>query len=359
MTCGVIAHGPSAHDPASPDDSRMRGKEHDMLRRNFLTAAGAALAASALPGFASDAAYGAMPPQDAASIAPLDAAAFRAARRHVSTAFGNIACVEQGRGEAALFLHGFPLSGFQWRGAIERLSPYRRCIAPDFLGLGETEVADGQGVAPDDQVAMLIALLDALAVTVVDVIASDSGGAVAQLLLVRHPQRVRSLLLANCDTEPDYPVKALAPVIALAKEGRFVDEWLAPWHADKTLARAAQGIGGLCYADPAHPTDGAIDAYFAPLLSSPRRKALAHAYAIALEPNMLAGVEAALRRSEVPVRIVWGMADTIFSPSSAGYLHRTVGNSRGVRELPGSKLFWPEERPDVVAEEARTLWDAG
>jgi hypothetical protein len=39
-----------------------------------------------------------------------------------------------------------------------------------------------------------------------------------------------------------------------------------------------------------------------------------------------------------------------------GYLHATFGNSRGVRRLEGSKLFFPEEQPDVIAEEARRLW---
>lgn len=37
-------------------------------------------------------------------------------------------------------------------------------------------------------------------------------------------------------------------------------------------------------------------------------------------------------------------------------LRSRSGNSRGVRRLPGRKLFWPEELPDVVAEEARALW---
>ena len=59
----------------------------------------------------------------------------------------------------------------------------------------------------------------------------------------------------------------------------------------------------------------------------------------------------------MPVRIVWGTADAIFSPASPDYLARTFGNSRGVRRLEGSKLFWPEERPEVLAEEARALWE--
>jgi pimeloyl-ACP methyl ester carboxylesterase len=288
----------------------------------------------------------------------MTAAEFHAARRLLPTRFGNIAYVERGTGEAALFLHGFPLNAFQWRGAIPALSAHRRCIAPDFLALGYTEPAEGQSVAPDAQVELLVELLDALEVARADVIANDSGGQAAQLLLARHPSRVRTLLLTNCDTEIDSPPAALLPVIALSKEGKFVDQWLKPWREDHVLARSAAGIGGMCYANPAHPTDEAIEHYFAPLMSTPARKALTHAYAIALERNPLIGIEVALRRSKAPTRIVWGTADTIFSSDSPDYLDRTFGASQGVRRLTGRKLFWPEEHPEIVVEEALLLWGA-
>jgi haloalkane dehalogenase len=316
-----------------------------MHRRQVIGAAAAALAAGG----------GVARTGGLAPVESLDAAAYRRLRRFAETPFGSIAYVERGTGRAALFLHGFPLNGFQWRGAIERLEAHRRCIAPDFLGLGYTRVAAGQGVAADDQVAMLVAMLDRLGVGSADVIASDSGGAVAQLLAVRHPDRVRTLLLTNCDTEIDCPPPALLPVIELSKRGEFVDQWLAPWLADPELARSAQGIGGMCYVDRAHPTDEAVQYFFSPLMD-PARKAEVHAYAVALERNVLAGIEPALRRSVVPTRILWGMADDIFSPRSPDYLDRTLGASRGVRRLPGSKLFWPEERPEVIAEEALRLW---
>jgi pimeloyl-ACP methyl ester carboxylesterase len=142
----------------------------------------------------------------------------------------------------------------------------------------------------------------------------------------------------------------------MSRAGTWVDESLVPWLADKKLARSANGIGGLCYVDPAHPTDEAVDYYFGPLVSSPRHKALVHSYAIALERNPLIGIEPRLKRSTVPTRIVWGIADTIFSSKSPDYLGRVFGNSRGVRRLADRKLFFPEEVPDVIAEEARRLW---
>lgn len=327
-----------------------------MHRRMFMQL----IAASAASGLTGSAVQAGSRAADTANAAypTMSAPEFHAARRMLSTRFGKIAYVERGTGDAALFLHGFPLNSFQWRGAIPALSAHRRCIAPDFLALGYTEPAADQSVAPDAQVAMLVALLDELEIASVDVIANDSGGQAAQLLLARHPARVRTLLLTNCDTEYDSPPAALLPVIALSKEGKFVDQWLRPWRENHALARSAEGIGGMCYANAAHPTDEAIEYYFAPLMSSQAHKALVHAYAIGLERNPMVGIEASLRRSAVPTRIVWGTADTIFSSDSPDYLDRTFGASRGVRRLEGRKLFWPEEHPEIIIEEALSLWGA-
>src|SRR5437868_6954917 len=206
-------------------------------------------------------------------------------RRFVATPFGDVACLVRGNGPVALFLHGFPLNADQWRDSLAALAPYRRCIAPDFLGLGFSRVAADADVTPQTQVRMLVALLDSLSIDDADVIANDSGGAVAQLLLAHHPERVRTLLLTNCDTEIESPPAAMRPVIELSKQGRFADEWLAPWLADPARARSARGIGGLCYVNPAQPTDAALRSYFTPLLSSPGRKRRLHEYAIALERN--------------------------------------------------------------------------
>ncbi|BDU15846.1 alpha/beta fold hydrolase [Lysobacter auxotrophicus] len=285
-----------------------------------------------------------------------DAAAFLKARRFVRTSAGEIAYVERGQGEAALFLHGFPLNGYQWRGALARLSPYRRCIAPDFLGLGYTRVAEGQSLAPDAQVRMLAELLDTLGVTRVDVVANDSGGQAAQLFLATYPDRVRTLLLTNCDSEIECPPPALQQVIALAKQDRFAQQWLAPWLADKALARSKDGLGGQTFTHASNPGDDAIDVYLGPLVRNASRT---NAFAVALERNWLDGIGPALKASRAPTRIVWGTGDPIFTEAGATHLDRAFGASRGVRRVDGAKLFFPEEFPDLIADEARRLWGVG
>jgi haloalkane dehalogenase len=324
-----------------------------MDRRKFVELTAAAIASAALGDCGTRDAQAALTasPRD-----PIDETAFHAMRQFADLRFGRIAYVERGSGRTALFLHGFPLNGFQWRGALERLSPYRRCIAADFMGLGYSEIPDGQNLEPGQQVEMLAALLDRLFISKVDLVGNDTGGQVAQLFVARYPSRVRTLLLTNCEAANDSPAKSFLPVIAMAHAGTFVDRLLAPMVADKNLARSPQGIARLAYIEPTNPTDEAVDCYFAPLVSSPRRKAQCEAYAIALEQNPLAGIEPALHRSRVPARIVWGTGDTVFSPASPDWLDHTFPRSRGVRRVEGAKAFFPEEMPDIIAEEARRLW---
>ena len=319
-------------------------------RRQFLQYSLATLAAGAAAGLAMPAVARGL---SGAPSRPTDAAAFGAMRRYAELPFGRIAYVERGRGKAALFLHGAPLNGFQWRGAIDRLAAYRRCIAPDFMGLGYSEVPEGKPLAAADQAAMLAVLLDKLGVREVDIVASDCGVAVAQLFLVRYPQRVRSLLLTNGDVEIDSPPAKVKPVIEMARQGTLADA-TAKWLTDRALARATFGVAA--FHAPDRFADETIDYYVTPLVGTPLRRQQYHAFHLALEPNPLKGIEAALKRSQVPVRIVWGASDDIFAMADAAYLDRTFPQSHGIRQVAEGKLFFQEEYPDVIAEEAKRLW---
>jgi haloalkane dehalogenase len=316
-----------------------------MTRRNFLALSSACAATLALEhtGFAKQ--------QEI-----MDAVWYARSRRFASLPMGRIAYVEYGRGPAALFLHGYPLNGYQWRGALERLHPYRRCIAPDVMGLGHTEAHDGQAITPETQVTMLAALLDTLDASRVDVVANDSGGLVAQLFVARYPARVRSLLVTNCDVDENNPPQLFMPVAKLAQKGLFVDRVLAPELKDLQLARSEKGLGSV-YTHPELLTEETIEAYLGPLVASPTKKQQADAYAAALGSDVLVPVREELQRWKGPARMVWATADPFFPIEWATWLDKHLPGSRGVRPVEGAKLFFPEEMPEVIAEEAKRLWN--
>jgi haloalkane dehalogenase len=327
-----------------------------MRRREFFVHATGGLAVAAL-GACRTGAPAATPASTAApAIGTLNAAAFRASRRYTEVPSGRIAHVERGNGPVALFLHGYPLNGYQWRGALERLAPYRRCITPDLLGLGYTETPASQDLSPSAQAEMLATLLDALDVDAVDIVTNDSGNAIAQLFLVRYPRRVRTILFTNGDVHENSPPEKLRSSIERAKQGTYAEERLLPQLRDPEYARGPNGIGSGAYTNPANFTNESIEYYFAPLLSSPLRKHQVNQYAVAFDPNPLLGIESELRRSKHPVRMVWGTGDHLFPVSWAHWLDRALPGSRGVQLVEGAKLFFPEEMPDLIAEEARALW---
>lgn len=286
----------------------------------------------------------------------LTAADFNQERQFAETKFGRIAYVERGTGPAALFFHGYSLNGFQWRGALAQLSSERRSIAFDFMGMGYTETDAAQDLSPHAQAEMVAAFLDALGIESVDIIANDSGGTVAQLFAVRYPARVRTLLLTNCDTHENSPPKDFLPFIENAKAGHAADDWLVPQLADKSVARSEKGCG-LFYTNAENFTDESVEYYYAPLVSSPLRKKQFNDYAAAFLPNPLLAIEPELKKSAIPTRIVWGTGDFLFNTSWAEWLDQTLPQSRGIRLVEGANLFFPEEFPEIIAEEARKLWE--
>lgn len=314
-----------------------------MIRRDILKM-GAGLAAVAATGRTVPAGAG------------VASAEFADKRRVATLSQGDIAYVEVGDGPgAAIFLHGWPLNGFHWRDSIAVLSKRRRCIAPDFMGLGYSEVTAGQDLAPQAQADMILGLMDALGVASTDIVANDSGTGVAQFLAASHPHRVDSLLLSNGDAHTNSPPEALRPALEAARNGSLAD-LIARHLAEPGFSGSALGLGHICYTDPANLTEEAMRTYFTPLLATSLRRAQFQQYGVAFEPNRLPAIEGQLKAYRGPVRMIWGTGDVHFAFEWAEWLDRTFPASRGIRKVDGAKLFFTEERPDIVIEEAGALW---
>lgn len=53
-----------------------------------------------------------------------------------------ITYVDEGKGKTLLFLHGNPTSSYLWRNIIANLKNKYRCLAPDLIGMGDSDKLD-------------------------------------------------------------------------------------------------------------------------------------------------------------------------------------------------------------------------
>ncbi len=273
--------------------------------------------------------------------------------RTVTTSAGKLACIERGEGPVALFVHGVFLNADLWDGVIDGVADVRRCIAPDLLCHGATQERADADVSFAGQAAALVELLDALDVGRVDLVANDSGGAIAQILAARHPDRIRTLTLTNCDVHDGWPPPAFMPTVQVVLGGglRAMLESLR----DPSAARAALGVG---FQHPERLSDDTLRGFLEPLLTSDDRVASLERFFRSMDPRQTIEVEPLLRRLEAPTLVVWGTADIFFDVEWARWLQTTIPGCRRLVELPDAKLFFPFERPARLAVELRRHWDS-
>ncbi len=106
-------------------------------------------------------------------------------RRAISLSRGDLAYVDHGdvnaASPAALFVHGVLVNADVWRNVIWDVADRRRCIAPDLPAHGATPVPEtaGADLSLNGLAGMLDELCERLGLDQVDVVANDTGGAVA------------------------------------------------------------------------------------------------------------------------------------------------------------------------------------
>jgi pimeloyl-ACP methyl ester carboxylesterase len=117
--------------------------------------------------------------------------------RHRSIAVNGTSLHIAEAGEAGnapvLLLHGFPQHWYVWSDLMPLLARTRHVIAPDLRGFGWSD-ASKRGYSTSQRVADVLALLDDLQVTRVDVVGHDWGGWLGFRLALDHPDRVNRLV---------------------------------------------------------------------------------------------------------------------------------------------------------------------
>ena len=112
-----------------------------------------------------------------------------------------MAYVEVGEGDPIVFLHGNPASSYVWRNILPHLEGLGRCLAPDLIGMGDSDKLHNSGPASYgffEHRSYLDRLLEQLGVYErVTFVLHDWGSALGFDWAYRHPQRVRAWCIWN------------------------------------------------------------------------------------------------------------------------------------------------------------------
>ncbi|MDH5421139.1 MAG: haloalkane dehalogenase [Acidimicrobiia bacterium] len=128
-----------------------------------------------------------------------------------------MAYIDAGEGDPIVFLHGNPTSSFLWRFVMAELEGHGRLLAPDLIGMGDSDKVEESG--PDaytfaEHRRYLDALLDSLDLgDRIVLVVHDWGSALGFDWANRHRERVRAIAYMEAIVQPiarweDWPESA-------------------------------------------------------------------------------------------------------------------------------------------------------
>ncbi len=106
-------------------------------------------------------------------------------------------------------------------------------------------------------------------------------------------------------------------------------------------------------------TDEVYRVYIEPLRATEQRRDNFHRYWLAFDNRQTVAIEALLRKLLVPTLIVWALDDIFFGIQWAHWLKRTIPGAVRLVEVPGARLFFPEDRPEALLGPLRAFLPRG
>lgn len=116
---------------------------------------------------------------------------------YFKTPVGDMHYVDQGQGEPIVLMHGNPGWSFEYREIIKEMSKTKRCIAPDYIGFGLSDKPAAWDYLPIHHAELVESFLDSLDLNNITFVMNDWGGPLAMSYALKHPDKVKKLVVCN------------------------------------------------------------------------------------------------------------------------------------------------------------------
>jgi pimeloyl-ACP methyl ester carboxylesterase len=250
-----------------------------------------------------------------------------------------------GAGQPVLLVHALLLDGDLYFRLVPRLVEQgRRCIVPDLpLGAHLRPARDDADLSPRGLARILVEVLDGLGLGSVDVVGVDTGGALTQLLMAHHRDRVGRVVLTACDAYEAFPPRSFAWAVKMVQMpgalwGMAQSLRFRPFGATFNLKR---------FTHAGAPPD-VVRQWARPLLDPGVRRDVLKVLA-GIDPAVTLEAAELNRTFPRPVLIAWGEDDRMFPRQLGERLAADVPDARLV-SLPDCAAFAALDQPERLAE---------
>ncbi len=250
-----------------------------------------------------------------------------------------VAYTDAGEGEPVLLLHGIPTWSFLYHDVLPILASHHRVLAPDFLGHGYSDRRDRFDRSLTAQTAMILRRLDYLEIDRITIVGHDTGGGVALIMGIEHPDRVRRLVLCNIVAYDSWPIDDM---INLGNP-----EW-----REKPAAEVAEFVAsGLSDGlhDPTRLTEDFKRGIVAPYSDEEGKISLIRNASALNTSHTMALVD---RHKDItaPTLVLWGVHDPWQSLTDGERLAREIPGAQ-LRTLDNASHWLQQDAPEDFARE--------
>jgi pimeloyl-ACP methyl ester carboxylesterase len=248
-------------------------------------------------------------------------------------------------GPTVVFVHGVLVNADLWRGVVPlAASAGLHTYAVDWPLGSHSIPMPSADLTPSGVADLITDFLETLDLKDVAVVANDTGGAITQILMTRHPQRIGRVVLVSCDAFERFFPPTFAPLSVLAHVPGFIAV-LSQAARLKAVQRLPIAFGWVAKRDL--PTE-TVASYLGPSrYQRAIRKDLAR-FLRSVNKRHTLEAAAKLPAFDRPVLLAWAAEDKLFPLSLAERLSEKLPNS-AIVEIADCYTFIPEDQPAELA----------
>jgi pimeloyl-ACP methyl ester carboxylesterase len=259
---------------------------------------------------------------------------------------GTVRVYEEGEGPALVFVHGLLVSHTLWELVTKRLADGHRCVSIDLpLGAHTTPMRPDADVSPRGLARMIAGVMEQLGLREVTLVGNDTGGALCQLVVAHHPERLGGLVLTTCDAYEHFPPPAIKPLLWLPRSQRIGDAFLR-------LGRFGLVRDAIIAPVNKRRSKERSQAWVEPLRNAGIRRDVLRFIERIDNADTIAAAPA-LKSFGRPALVVWSKGDRVFPLRDGQRLAADL--SAPLEVLDDTRTFIPLDQPERLAELIRTF----